>query len=162
MSLGGRGADVRGSKVEAAHIERMEVGRNSLEGDDMVARLDARDALADGLDDAGSLVAQDDWKRTLGVLAGEGICICGGENQPRSATGCNACKGDVSGLGLTCVTDSGVVDFDSNLVGLGRCDLNVLDAQVFAGLPSHGRLASDGLRGSESQSACFRGHEYVF
>lgn len=46
-----------------------------LERDDVVARLDARHALADGLDDAGALVAEDDGEGALGVLARQRVCI---------------------------------------------------------------------------------------
>lgn len=45
----------------------------------------------------------------------------------------------------TCVTDSGVVDLDAHLVCLGRCDFDLLDAEVLAGLPGHGGQAGDGL-----------------
>lgn len=51
----------------------------------MVARLHARDTLADGLDDAGSLVPEDDGECALGVFAGEGVGICGGDRQPYAA-----------------------------------------------------------------------------
>lgn len=47
-----------------------------VEGDDVVAGLHVGDALADGLDDAGALVAEDDGEGALGVLAGEGVGIC--------------------------------------------------------------------------------------
>ena len=43
----------------------------------MVADLDVGHALADRLDDARALVSQDDGEGTLGVLAGEGVGICG-------------------------------------------------------------------------------------
>ena len=41
----------------------------------MVARLDVGYALAHRLDDAGTLMAQDDGERALGVLAGKGVGI---------------------------------------------------------------------------------------
>ncbi len=50
---------------------------NLLESHDVVARLDVGHALADRLDDARALVSQDDGEGTLGVLAGEGVGICG-------------------------------------------------------------------------------------
>lgn len=50
---------------------------SSLEGNDMVTRLDAGDALAHGLDDAGALMSEDDGECALGVLAGERVPICG-------------------------------------------------------------------------------------
>lgn len=46
---------------------------------------------------------------------------------------------------LTCVADSGVVDLDSDFMCLGRCDLDVLYAQLFAGFPCYGGLASNRL-----------------
>lgn len=41
---------------------------------------------------------------------------------------------------------SRVVDLDTDLVGLGRRDLDVLEGEVLAGLPGDGGLAGDGLR----------------
>lgn len=41
----------------------------------MVAGLDVRDALANGLDDTGALVAEDDGECTLRVLAGQRVGI---------------------------------------------------------------------------------------
>lgn len=43
--------------------------------DDVVADLHVGDALADGLDDTGALVSEDDGEGTLGVLAGERVGI---------------------------------------------------------------------------------------
>ena len=45
----------------------------------------------------------------------------------------------------TCVADARVVDLDAHLVGFGRGDLDLLDAEVLAGLPGHGGQAGDGL-----------------
>lgn len=92
-----------------------------LESHDMVAGLDVGDALADGLDDTSTLVSQDDGEGTLGIFAGQGVCVC--------------------------VADTGGVDLNADLVGLGRSDLDVLDAQLLAGLPGNGSLAGDGLLG---------------
>jgi hypothetical protein len=47
---------------------------------------------------------------------------------------------------LTCVANTSVVDLDTDLVGPGGEDLNVLDGKGLAGLPGDGGLASDGLR----------------
>lgn len=52
----------------------------------------------------------------------------------------------------TCVADTGVCDFDSDLVGLWRCDLNILVAELLSGAPGDGGLADDGLRITESAS----------
>lgn len=46
---------------------------------------------------------------------------------------------------LTSVADSGVIDLDSDFMCLGRCDLDVLDAQLLASFPCYGGLASDSL-----------------
>lgn len=93
--------------------------RAVLERDHMVARLDVGDALADGLDDTGTLVTQDYGEGTLGVLAGECVGVR--------------------------VAHTGVIDLDSDLVGLGRGHFDILDAKLLAGLPGDSRLAGDGL-----------------
>lgn len=90
-----------------------------LERDDVVAGLAGGDAIADRLDEAGALVAEDDGKGTLGVLARQ--CV---------------------GIG---VADARVVDLDADFVGAGRGDLDVFDGEVFGGLPGDGGLAGDGL-----------------
>jgi hypothetical protein len=43
------------------------------------------------------------------------------------------------------MTDSSVVDLNSDLVSLWGSDLDVLEAQFLSGLPSDGCLAGDGL-----------------
>ena len=85
----------------------------------MVARLDVGDALANRLDDARTFVSQDNGESTLGVLARQRVRVC--------------------------VADTGVVDLDADLVGLGRRNLDVLNAQLLASLPGNGSLAGDGL-----------------
>ena len=85
----------------------------------MVAGLNIGDSLADGLDDTGALVTQDDGEGTLGILAGEGV-----------------------GVG---VAHAGVVDLYPDLMGLWRGDLDILDAELLAGLPGDSCLAGDGL-----------------
>jgi len=51
-------------------------------------------------------------------------------------------------MGLfTCVADTSVLDLNSDLVGLGRSDLDILVAQLLARAPGDSGLASDGLRG---------------
>lgn len=86
-------------------------GLNVLEGNDMVAGLYVGDALTDRLDVSGTLVTENDGEGTLGVLAGECVGIC--------------------------VADTGVVDLDTDFVGPGRKNLNLLDGEVFAGFPSN-------------------------
>lgn len=46
----------------------------------------------------------------------------------------------------TCVADTRVVNFDSDLVSLRRGDLDVLNRKLLACFPSNGGLASDGLQ----------------
>ena len=46
-----------------------------LKGNDMVARLHVGDALTNRLDNTSTLVSQDNRESTLGILAGEGVCI---------------------------------------------------------------------------------------
>lgn len=50
-------------------------GKNLLESDHVVTGLDGSHTLADRLDNTGTLVAQDDGKSTLGILAGQGVGI---------------------------------------------------------------------------------------
>ena len=52
---------------------------------------------------------------------------------------------DVEVTERTCVAHSGVVDLNADLVRLGRRDLDILDAQLLAGLPGDGGLASNRL-----------------
>lgn len=80
----------------------------------MVTRLHVGDALANGLNDTSTLMTQDDGEGSLGILAGQGVCIC--------------------------VADTRVVDLNTNFVSLGRSDLDVLDRKVLAGFPSDGGL----------------------
>lgn len=53
----------------------MELGA-LLEADDSVTGLDVGDALADRLDDTGTLVSEDNGESALRILAGEGVRIC--------------------------------------------------------------------------------------
>lgn len=80
----------------------------------MVARLHVSDALAHGLDDTSTLVTQDDGEGSLGILAGQGVCIC--------------------------VADTSVVDLNTDFIGPGRSDLDVLDRKLLAGFPGDGGL----------------------
>lgn len=48
-------------------------------------------------------------------------------------------------VGLTCVANTSVVNLDADLVGSGREDLDVLNAEGLAGSPGDGGLAGDGL-----------------
>lgn len=46
-----------------------------LERYDMVARFDCCDVFADGFNNAGTLVAENDWKGAFGIFARECVCI---------------------------------------------------------------------------------------
>jgi hypothetical protein len=93
-----------------------------VESDNVVTRLDVGDALADRLDNTGTLVSKDNGESTLGVLAGESVGIC--------------------------VANTSVVDLNSDLVGLGRSDLDILNGEGLAGLPGDGGLTGNGLANS--------------
>lgn len=43
------------------------------------------------------------------------------------------------------MANTSVVDLDTDLVGLGRSNFNVLDGQRLTGLPGDGGLTGDGL-----------------
>jgi hypothetical protein len=60
-------------------------------------------------------VAEHDGKGTLGVLARQGV-----------------------GIGMA---DTGMVDLDADLVGLGGSDFDILNGEGFASAPGDGRLA---------------------
>lgn len=49
---------------------------DALESDNVIAGLYVGDALADGLDDTGTLMTEDDGEGTFGVLAGQCVGIC--------------------------------------------------------------------------------------
>lgn len=80
----------------------------------MVTGLHIGDALTDRLDDTSTLVSQNDGESALGVFSGQSVGIR--------------------------VADTGVVDLNADLMGLGRGDLDILDAEVLAGFPGNGRL----------------------
>lgn len=56
-------------QVEPRRGQSWERGGDSLESNDVITRLHGCDALANRLDDTGSLVSQDDGESTLWVLA---------------------------------------------------------------------------------------------
>ena len=49
------------------------------------------------------------------------------------------------------MADTGVKDLNTDLVGLGRRDLDILDGEVLASLPGDGGLAGDGLKSRRSR-----------
>lgn len=85
----------------------------------MVAHLDVVHILADGLDLAGALVAENDGENALGVLAG-----------PAEAVG---------------LADAGVEHLDTDLIGLGGVDGDGLDLGFLARAPRDGGGALEGL-----------------
>lgn len=119
-------------KLESGSIGRI------LEADDGVAGLDVGDALTNRLDDAGALVSEDNGESALGILARErvGVCYCSAI-VPIQGDSCRAL--------LTRVANTGIVNLNADLVGLGGSDLDILNGQVLAGLPGDGGLAGDGL-----------------
>ena len=76
-------------------------------------------------------MAEDDRECAFRIFAGECVCIC----SPLSAL--SPPSSGTEGLGVTSVTDAGVVDFDSDFVCFGRSDLYILDREVFGGFPSY-------------------------
>jgi hypothetical protein len=90
-----------------------------VESDDVVTRLDVGDTVTNRLDNTGTLVSEDNGESTLRVLTRESVGIC--------------------------VANTSVVDLDTDLVGLGRSNLNVLNGQRLAGLPGDSGLTGDGL-----------------
>jgi hypothetical protein len=117
LTLGGSHLLAQVGLAGLAELALLALG--SVEQNDGVSGLDAGDALADRLDDTGTLVAQNRGEDSLGIRATESV-----------------------GVG---VADTSVGDLDSNLVGLGRSNLDVFKGQGLAGLPGNGGLASDGL-----------------
>ena len=92
-----------------------------LESYDVVARLDVGDTLTDRLYDTSTLVSENNWESSLGVLAGQ--CV---------------------GVG---VADTSVVDLNTDLVGPRCADLNILDSKVLASFPGNGSLAGNWFSG---------------
>lgn len=43
----------------------------------------------------------------------------------------------------TGMTNARIINFDPNLVGFGRGDLNILDREIFAGFPGHRGLCGE-------------------
>lgn len=80
----------------------------------MISWLHVGDTLTNRFDNTSTLVSQNDGERALGVFARQSV-----------------------GIGMA---DTGVVDLDTDLVGLRRGNLNVLDSEVLAGFPGNGCL----------------------
>jgi hypothetical protein len=111
-----------------------EIGaENILESDDVVAHVDGGHAFADGLDNTGTLVTEDNGESTLGILAGESVGICGMSiivmlNRVfDSALFLFSVQKAGQKAGLTGMADTSVVDFNAHLTSLGGSDLDVLN-----------------------------------
>ncbi|MNF81573.1 hypothetical protein D3C84_638510 [compost metagenome] len=117
LALGG--ADLLAQVGLAGLAELALAAFRGVERDDVIPHLDAGDALADGLDDAAALVAQD-----------------AGEDPFRIFTG------QREGIG---VADAGGFDPHPHLTGLGRHDLHLFDGEGLARAPGDGGLALDAL-----------------
>lgn len=102
-----------------------------LEGNHVISGLDRGDALTHRLDYTRALVSEDNREGPLGVLSGEGVGIC---------PGVSWVMGQRGQRDSTCVTDTGVVYLDANLVGLGRGDFDVLDGEGLGSTPGDGGL----------------------
>ena len=74
LALGG--ADLAAKVGLAGLAELALLALGGVESDDVVAGLHVGDALADGLDDTGTLVSEDDGEGALRVLAREGVGVC--------------------------------------------------------------------------------------
>jgi hypothetical protein len=120
LTLGGSDLTAKVGLSGLAELALLTFG--GVESDDVVTGLDVGDALANGLDDTGTLVSKDNGESTLGILAGECVGIC--------------------------VANTSVVDLNSDLVGLGRSNLDVLNGERLAGLPGDGGLTGNGLANS--------------
>lgn len=125
-----------------------EIGaENVLESDDVVAHVDGGHALADGLDNTGTLVTENNGESTLGILAGESVGICGMSIIViligSGVSGFILFSVQKAGLmaGLTGMTDTSVVDFNAHLTSLWGSDLDVLDGERRAGLPGNSSLS---------------------
>lgn len=76
-------------------------------------------------------MAQNDGKRTLGILTGERVCVCSSISFRVFVLLVMMC---------TCMAHASVVYLDAHLVGLGSADLDVFNRQIFASLPGYGGL----------------------
>ena len=119
------------------------LGQSVLKSNDVVAGLHGGDALADRLDDTGTLMTEDDGESTFGVLSGEGVGVCelsvpAGAARERERR--------------TSVADTSVVDLNADFVSLGGSDLDVLNGEGLAGSPGNGGL-EDGQSDCEGKKS---------
>lgn len=113
----------------------------------MVTGLHVSDTLADRLDDASTLVSEDDGESSLRVLAGESV---------RILISSALISHMMLWCCLTCVAYASVVHLDTDLVGLGRSDFDILDRKWLSSLPGNGGLAGNCLAWSQRCRAVMR------
>jgi hypothetical protein len=106
----------------------------------MVAGLHVGDALTNGLDNASTLVTENNREVALGVLSGERVGIYFARQS------CRLRQRRVKGSRLTCVTNASVVNLHAHLVSLGGCNLDILNREALASFPGNGGLAGNGLK----------------
>jgi hypothetical protein len=88
-----------------------------VKGNNVIADLDVSDALTNGLDNTSTLVSKNDRESTFGVLTGKSVGIS--------------------------VADTSVGNLDTDLMGAGRENLNILNRERLASFPGNGGLTSD-------------------
>lgn len=112
-----------------------------LERDDMVAGLDVCYSFADGFDNTGAFVSEDDGESSLGIFAGKCVGIYGLSilipSYPSYLIVQRCCWTNES---HTCMADTSVVDLYADLMRLWWCDFDIFDAEVLAGFPGNGGL----------------------
>ena len=106
----------------------------------MIPQPHTSDTLANRLDNSSTFVSEDNWEGALRIFAGERVCVCKYIVSVLSEA-CNVRGGGV----ITGVTNSGVVDFDSDLMYPGRRDLDFLDRKRLSGLPCDSSFAGNSL-----------------
>ena len=112
LTLGGTDLPAEVGLAGLAELALAALG--GVQGDDILSGLDGGHAIAYGLDNTGTFVTEDDREGTFGVFSGEGVGVC--------------------------VADTGVVDLNANLMGLGGCNLDILDGERLASSPGDGSL----------------------
>ena len=118
-----------------------------LKRDNIISRLDRGDTLANRFYDSSTLMAENDWECSLGVLSRQSIRICKGNQLTQSQFERKRCKSR-----RTSMADTGVVNFNSDFVGFWRGNFDILDGEIFARLPSNSRLNEISVTVSRSRT----------
>jgi hypothetical protein len=124
--------------------------KDILKRDNVISRLDRGDPLANRFYDSSTLMAENDWECSLGVLSRQSIRICRGNQLSQSQSVRKWCKSRRTGM-----ADTGVVDFNSDFVGFWRGNFDILDGEIFACLPSNCRLYEISVTVSRSRTIRF-------